>query len=75
LKNALEIAEHVADSIVSLYNANYTKFHLVGFSLGAQIVGEVGRKVISKTSGTFKIPRITGLDPAYLFNLSFMQRS
>jgi hypothetical protein len=38
----------------------------VGFSLGAQIWGIVGRKVIENSSKRFIIPRITGLDPGKL---------
>ncbi|KYN02692.1 Pancreatic triacylglycerol lipase, partial [Cyphomyrmex costatus] len=34
------------------------KLHVVGHSMGSQIAGYIGRKV------NFKIPRITGLDPA-----------
>lgn len=46
-----------------IFEFGYGKFHLVGFSLGAQVVGLIGRKVIEKSHGRFKIPRITGLDP------------
>jgi surfactin synthase thioesterase subunit len=41
---------------------------LVGYSLGAQVAGEVGRRVKSKTTGNFRIEQIVGLDPARLFN-------
>ncbi|CAG9796746.1 unnamed protein product [Diatraea saccharalis] len=43
--------------LVSL-GASYDKMHLVGFSLGAHLVGNAGRE----TGG--KVSRITGLDPA-----------
>ena len=48
---------------MKFYESGYDKFHLVGFSLGAQIAGLVGRKIIKNSDGKFKIPRITGLDP------------
>lgn len=38
----------------------------MGFSLGAQISGLIGRKVIEKSQDKFAIPRITGLDPGKL---------
>jgi Lipase len=53
----------VAESVVKMFEASYENFHLVGFSLGAQIVGLIGRKVIDKSRGKFVIPRVTGLDP------------
>jgi len=39
-------------------------FQLVGFSLGAHLVGEIGRSVIRESNGTLKISKIFGLDPA-----------
>ena len=38
----------------------------MGFSLGAQISGLVGRKLSQKSGNSYKIPRITGLDPGQL---------
>lgn len=66
LKFANEIADKIANSLLKFYNLGYEKFHLVGFSLGAQISGIVGRKVIEKSKSTFKVKRITGLDPGQL---------
>jgi len=37
---------------------------LIGFSLGAHIMGEVGRTVQEISNETLKIPHIVGLDPA-----------
>lgn len=51
---------------MKLFEAGYGNFHLVGFSLGAQVSGLIGRKVIQKSQGKFVIPRITGLDPGKL---------
>ncbi|XP_028161532.1 pancreatic lipase-related protein 2-like [Ostrinia furnacalis] len=46
-------------------NAPYEKMHLVGFSLGAHLVGNAGRELGGK------VARVTGLDPAgLLWNLN-----
>lgn len=63
---ANEIAERIAASLLKMFESGYGKFHLVGFSLGAQVSGLVGRKVIEKSANNFIIPRITGLDPGQL---------
>lgn len=56
----------VADALNNLVKGGVDpeKIHVIGYSLGAQIAGRIGRQTI------FRIPRITGLDPAGpLFNL------
>lgn len=55
---------------MKFFEAGYGNFHLVGFSLGAQVSGLIGRKVIEKSQGKFVIPRITGLDPGKLPELT-----
>lgn len=40
------------------------KFHLIGHSLGGHLVGFIGRSVFQNSNETFKITRITSLDPA-----------
>lgn len=65
-QNANEIAERIASSLIKIHELGYFKFHLVGFSLGAQISGLIGRKLIQKSGNKVKIPRITGLDPGKL---------
>ncbi|XP_031776478.1 uncharacterized protein LOC100873034 isoform X1 [Apis florea] len=58
----------VADALNSLVKGGVDpeKIHVIGYSLGAQIAGRIGRQTI------FRISRITGLDPAgplfYLLN-------
>lgn len=38
--------------------------HIVGFSLGAQLCGLIGREVKARTKGTIVLERISGLDPS-----------
>ncbi|XP_026732830.1 lipase member H-like [Trichoplusia ni] len=60
---ALAMGRDFGVLIVKLSDAgmNIATLQLIGFSLGAHVVGETGRQVIE--SGKI-IPRITGLDPA-----------
>jgi hypothetical protein len=60
------ISEKIADSLVDLFQHgfNFLTFEVVGFSLGAQFAGSVGRKVKSKSTGSFVLDRIVGLEPA-----------
>lgn len=46
------------------------KFHLVGFSLGAQLFSRVGRNYAAKRNNSLLI-RMTGLDPAGNFLIIF----
>jgi hypothetical protein len=52
--------------LIKLFDAGYGKFHVVGFSLGAQIASRIGRYVISKSKQKYILPRITGLDPGQI---------
>jgi len=38
--------------------------HLIGHSLGGQLVGVIGRSLIKESAGVYRLPRITALDPA-----------
>lgn len=38
--------------------------HLVGHSLGGQLVGLIGRQLREQSRGRYELPRITALDPA-----------
>lgn len=42
---------------------NLSKFHFIGLSLGAHMVGMIARRIKDRT-GKIVIPRVTGLDPA-----------
>ncbi|XP_060804419.1 pancreatic lipase-related protein 2-like [Amyelois transitella] len=44
--------------LISVTGARYEDIHLVGFSLGAHLVGNAGRELLGR------VARITGLDPA-----------
>lgn len=54
--------------MIKLFQAGYNpeKVHIIGFSLGGQIAGVIGRNVFRKSSYQYKIGRITGLDPGQL---------
>ena len=46
------------DFVINTTGAKLEDFHPIGFSLGAQVVGNLGYRLEGK------LPRITGLDPA-----------
>lgn len=60
VQNLRTVAKCIAQFIESLVAKIYTKedIHVIGFSLGAQTAGQIANYL------TFKLPRITGLDPA-----------
>jgi len=60
--NVAIVGTHLGDFINYLMtrpSASISRFHLIGFSLGAHVVGLAGK------SSTRVLPRITGLDPAW----------
>lgn len=61
------LATYVAKSLISLFNSGLppTDFHLVGHSLGAQMAGKIGHKIMQMTDNSITLERITGLDPAF----------
>ena len=66
LKNLPVVSQHCSGFIQWLFQEGVldkTKLHLIGQSMGAHIVGAVGYYV-QLSMDNYKIPRITGLDPA-----------
>jgi len=60
------VAGNLASNIIIMgaNGLNLKDFHVVGFSLGAQLAGLIGREIKARTKGTVAIERITGLDPS-----------
>jgi hypothetical protein len=60
------MGDRVSSSLIAMINAGYNLQNLdvVGFSLGAQLAGNTGRQLKSKTAGSKSFPRIVGLEPA-----------
>ncbi|CAL8118402.1 unnamed protein product [Orchesella dallaii] len=65
-KNVAQVGRHLGDLIVLLHEQDFlnlkTDVHMIGFSLGAHVAGQAGRRVWDKTGATVR--RISGLDPA-----------
>lgn len=61
LQLSIEIADNIVNAVAS--GLDWRKLHLVGFSLGAQLGGCIGRGTQERSNGTLKLVRITGLDP------------
>merc|ERR1712137_156269 len=60
--NVPKAGNHVGafiDLLISVASAPLDSFHLIGFSLGAHVIGQAGASIRAG-----KVPRITGLDPA-----------
>lgn len=64
-KNAVDVGVwlgHLLDRLVEKTGLNVDKIHLIGHSLGAHVVGNMGRTFKSLTGK--QVARVTGLDPA-----------
>ncbi|CAG9803035.1 unnamed protein product [Chironomus riparius] len=59
-----DVALYIVSNFKNMMSIGYdfNTFHLIGFSLGAQLSGYIGRYMQSLAN--FTLPRITGLDPA-----------
>ena len=66
MQNVNGFADNIAGVLLKIFIAGYGEFHIIGFSLGAQLSGAIGRFVISRSRGKYVIPRITGLDPGQI---------
>ena len=67
-KSVPSIGEKVAQGIISLIKSGFSSpYEIVGFSIGAQLAGYIGRNVINNSSGEFIVPRIVALEPATNF--------
>lgn len=66
IPNMKRVSDVVAKTLLDMRSKGFdlNKFHLIGHSLGGQMVGYVGRNVYKHSNKTTKMPRITGLDPA-----------
>jgi len=60
------IAEFFAEEIRDFIQSGHSisQLHLVGHSLGGQMVGKIGRHLRKITNGKLSVPRIIALDPA-----------
>ena len=69
------VGNRVAEMIIFLIQSKWIpgpgEIHLIGFSLGAHVSGIAAQQVLQNTS--IPINRITGLDPAGLLKLFFVQ--
>jgi pancreatic triacylglycerol lipase len=70
IPNSHKVGSIVGKTLLNMRNEgfNIDKFHLVGHSLGGHLVGYIGRSVYKNSNQTYKLTRITALDPAGLFN-------
>jgi len=66
IPNSHKVGDEVALQLLKMKVMGFKldKFCLVGHSLGAHLVGFIGRAIIKFSNGTSRITRITGLDPA-----------
>lgn len=59
IPNAIKLGKFIGEKIIELANTGFdiSKLHLVGHSLGGQLVGYIGRTVIEKSDKKLKIKR------------------
>lgn len=76
IPNMRKIGELLGKLMLDLQRSdfNINNFHFVGHSLGGQMVGYIGRSVITNSNKTVKLQRITALDPAGPFFYSMWSR-
>ncbi|CAO1391129.1 unnamed protein product [Diamesa serratosioi] len=66
IPNAYKVGDIIGRKLIDMNNQGFQlyNFHLIGHSLGGQMMGFIGRSVIAYSGGTLQIQRITALDPA-----------
>lgn len=66
IPNSYKVGEVLGKTLLNMKASgfNLESFHLVGHSLGGQLVGFIGRSFYNNSNKTEKIERITALDPA-----------
>ncbi|CAD7079399.1 unnamed protein product [Hermetia illucens] len=67
LPNVYKLGPIIASDLLELFakGLNFEQFHLVGHSLGGQLVGVIGRSVTNISKKKTVLRRITALDPAF----------
>lgn len=66
IPNMKRISHIIGNTLLDMKSLGFKleKFHLIGHSLGGQMVGYIGRSVYHNSNKTIKMQRITALDPA-----------
>lgn len=65
MNDLFQIAEAFAVYLVDFFKIyDVKKFHIVGHSLGGQMVAKIGRHLKKLTDGRVTIPALYALDPA-----------
>ncbi|CRL01708.1 CLUMA_CG014924, isoform A [Clunio marinus] len=67
IPSSYQIGEIIGKVLLKMKESGFKleNFHLIGHSLGGHLVGIIGRNVFKHSNKTFKIKRITALDPSY----------
>merc|ERR1711974_451930 len=60
------VSETFAEQLMAFIDGGYpiSQLHLVGHSLGGQMIGKVARHLKKKSGGRLTIPKLFALDPA-----------
>lgn len=66
IPNSFQVGELLGRKIIDMNNEGFKidMIHLIGHSLGGQLMGFTGRSVKANSGDTLQIERITALDPA-----------
>lgn len=74
IRNSYKVGDIIAQKLLEMDNhgIKIESFHLLGHSLGGQMVGFIGRSVIKHSNGKKKIKRITALGKTLFKNMFLM---